>query len=213
MGGTPRRNLVMFGKLCGDQAARHVVLVTTMWDEIKRIDLAEEREDGLKKYWNPLLEQGATTGRFDNSQQAAWKILDSLITRTDGVSRIALLLQEEMVDLGKQLRDTEAGQELYNTLQTLLRRHKETTRLLAEQRKQEKDPLQAVEIMKEYEKIQKEFEETFEEAKKLRVPLGIRLMRLFMRKPKAVGTHSPYSAICMHYLNLFFVIESTGIMN
>jgi len=43
MGGAPQRNLRMFGRLCGDEPAKKVVFVTTMWDKIST-NVGEQRE-------------------------------------------------------------------------------------------------------------------------------------------------------------------------
>jgi hypothetical protein len=54
--GTPRRNLFVFAKICGDKYARNVVFLTTMWDKAHSMEEVEKREMILnERYWNLML--------------------------------------------------------------------------------------------------------------------------------------------------------------
>src|SRR6266540_3872629 len=54
-------------KLCGDNAIKHVALVTTHWGKTK-VATYETREKELKeKAWASFSKQGAKTERFDNT--------------------------------------------------------------------------------------------------------------------------------------------------
>ena len=57
MGGSPYRYLRMFGELCGDQAVKKVVLVTTMWDKGKTdLQTYDQREKELfDNYWKTII--------------------------------------------------------------------------------------------------------------------------------------------------------------
>jgi hypothetical protein len=53
----------MFQKLCGDDALKNVILVTTMWSQVD-VDVGRKREDELhqsSEFWKPLIELGART--------------------------------------------------------------------------------------------------------------------------------------------------------
>ncbi len=57
MQGSAMKNIQLFRSLCGDDALRKVILVTTMWD-IESRDIAEKREKELKetaKYWGRMV--------------------------------------------------------------------------------------------------------------------------------------------------------------
>ncbi|KDQ53019.1 hypothetical protein JAAARDRAFT_100020, partial [Jaapia argillacea MUCL 33604] len=115
MSGSPLKNLRMFGKLCGDTAARHVVLVSSMWDRVD-LGVALKRETELKEnFWKGMLDNGASVDRFTNSPASGWEIVRKVLHNKDNSE--ALLLQEEMVDLQKRLNETEAGKALYTVLQ------------------------------------------------------------------------------------------------
>jgi len=83
MAGTAYRNLNLFKKLCGDQPAKKVTFVTTMWDQIPK-ERGEQREKELKKYWKPMLELGARITRFENTAKSALDIIKQVLVSDDG---------------------------------------------------------------------------------------------------------------------------------
>ena len=179
MAGTPHRNLRMFGEIIGDQAVKKVVLVTTMWDRIQ-LEKGNRREKELReKYWNTMLNYGASTARFTNSADSAWKIVDIIAGQHETE---VLLLQEELVDLKRALNETQAGKTLYSDLQKLLAEQRDTTRSLAEQARDESNPQLAHQLEAELKRIQKDFDKTFDKLKGLKVPFGKRLILLFFGK-------------------------------
>jgi hypothetical protein len=63
MYGTSRKNLAMFGKLCGTESADRVILATTKWRDVPD-DVGLRRENQLAvNYWKGMLTQGS---RFTN---------------------------------------------------------------------------------------------------------------------------------------------------
>jgi hypothetical protein len=184
MAGTPLRNLRMFGELCGDQAVKKVVLVTTMWDRVQG-DTGERREKQLfENYWNGMMKLGASTSRFLNSTDSAWIIINLILEEH---ANEALLLQEELVDLKRSLNETQAGKTLYSDLQRLLAEQRDTVRSLAEQARDESNPQLARQLDDEYKRIQKDLDKTFTEIKSLKIPLGRKLMQLFAKKSRGVS--------------------------
>jgi hypothetical protein len=184
MGG---RNLRMFGELCGDQAMRKVVLVTTMWDKGYTTDhqkLHEQRENELfERHWKTMIDHGALTARFSNSADSAWEIIDIILKQHENE---VLLLQEELVDLKRALNETQAGKMLYSDLQRLLAEQRDTVRSLAEQAREQSNP-QLVQILEaELKRVQKDFDKTFNEIKRLKIPLGKRLLLPFSKKSQGV---------------------------
>ena len=179
MAGTPHRNLRMFGELCGDQAVKKVVLVTTMWDNVEQ-DKGERREKELfANYWKAMTNLGASTARFYNSVDSAWSIVDIVLKQHEAE---VLLLQEEIVNLKLALNETQAGKTLYSDLQKLLAEQRDTTRSLAEQARDESNPQLAHQLEAELKRIQKDFDKTFDKLKGLKVPFGKRLILLFFGK-------------------------------
>jgi hypothetical protein len=181
MAGAPHRNLRMFAQLCGDQGVKKVILVTTMWDQIK-ISTGAQREHDLRlNYWRGMMEKGASVARFRNTQQTAWKIVDIIVQES---TTDVLLLQEELVDLKLRLNETKAGIMLYSNLQELLLERQRTIRLIAQQAKEESDPALVSKLAADHNRIEKEFQKTFSEMKRLRIPIGRRIIIFFSRKSR-----------------------------
>ena len=173
MAGTIHRNLRMFGELCGDKSAKNVVLVTTMWDKVSSEEEASKREDSLgARYWNVLLYHRASVARFHNDQGSAWKIIDEVTGR----NRTAVLLQEEMVTLGKNLNETNAGKALYRDLQGLLEKQNKTMHLLAEKAEGAQTP---EDVDAEINRLREEIDTLLKEVEGMQVPFGRRLVLFF----------------------------------
>ena len=188
----------MFGELCGDQAVKKVVLVTTMWDKVQQ-DIGVRREKELiANYWNKMIDYGASTARFKNNIDSAWKFINPILEQH---AAEALLLQEELVDLNRALNETQAGKTLYSDLQRLLAEQRDTVRSLAAQAREQSNPQLARQLEAELKRIQKDFDKTFGEIKKLKIPFGKTLALFFAKKSRGVrlilnlGFFS-YSFIC-----------------
>lgn len=189
MSGSPLKNLRMFGKLCGDSAMSKVVLVTTMWQNLLgNTDLGDEREKELKeKFWKPMIERGSEVDRLTTAtSDAAWEVIHNLI---DGRNkRQSVLIQEELVDLGIKLNETEAGKVLYNSLQKLLSQQRDALTALVQQIDMAKDPTIAKELQAELDRVEKEFQRTFNDMKSLKISMGQRIKRFFFpKKARAVS--------------------------
>ena len=136
----PRLNPYFFEVLFGDRAVQKVVLVTTMWDKKRRDpDMPVLREkEVFDNYWKTMINYGASTARFLNSADSAWKIVDLILEQHSKTE--AFLLQEELVDLKRALNETQNGKTLYSDLQRLLVEQRDTFRSLAEQARDESNP-------------------------------------------------------------------------
>ena len=185
MGGSPHRNLRMFGELCGDQAVRKVVLVTTMWDKGKidpQTHIRREKEL-FENYWKTMIRHGASTARFLNSADSAWAVIDPILKKHETE---VLLLQEELVDLKRALSETQAGRTLYSDLNRLLVEQRNTVRSLAERAREQNNPQLAQKLETELKRIQKDLDKTFDEIKRLKIPFGKRLLLVFSKKSRGV---------------------------
>jgi len=126
MSATPHRNLLMFGELTGRKGTKSVVLATTMWDKLHpKLDDGGKREKALKKqYWKVMIRNGAAVDRFLNTSDSAWSIVDNVVNRNG--PKAALLFQKEMVDQGKYMEDTSAGEALGLDVGRLVKRQNNT---------------------------------------------------------------------------------------
>jgi hypothetical protein len=68
----------------------NLVFLTTMWDQVENMEVAEKRETKLKeRSWNTgMIHHGATVGRFYSkerySSKSPWVIVDKIIQRHPG---------------------------------------------------------------------------------------------------------------------------------
>ena len=211
MAGSPHRNLRMFGELCGDQAAKKVVLVTTMWDKVQQDTGARREKELLQNYWKTMITYGASTARFSNSADSAWKIIDPILSLKQPAAE--LLLLQELVDLKRPLNETKAGKALYSDKQKLLAEHRDAVRCLAEKAREESNLQLAQQLEAELKRAQKEFDETFNERKELkihrRLSAAYRRWQGGLTKPAMTDDLSPDDIIiaCVISRSYFFHIQ------
>ena len=120
MGGSPIKHLKMFQNLCGDEALKNVVLVTTMWDEVGEEEGSNREIELTAKYWNTMIELGCHTSRFYNNTESALDIVSQFQD-----ARCTVLLQKELVDLHLELAETSAGRTLFSFLLEFINKIKE----------------------------------------------------------------------------------------
>ena len=113
MSGSAVKYNKMFQNLCGNEALKNVVLVTTMWDEVEEEE-GRDRETELStkpEYWKTMLDLGCRTSRFYNNTESARDIISQFQD-----AQCTLLLQRELVDLRLELAETSAGRTLFSWL-------------------------------------------------------------------------------------------------
>ncbi|KAL0563985.1 hypothetical protein V5O48_018070 [Marasmius crinis-equi] len=121
MGGVSTRNFKMFRKLCGEETLRNVVIITNMWGLVAP-ELGEARERELmtdENFFKPVLDRGAQMVRHDNTTRNAQAILLHLINNIP----LPLRIQIELVDLKKNLAETDAGADLNRVILELMEKH------------------------------------------------------------------------------------------
>lgn len=178
MAGTPLKNLRMFKKLCGENALRNIILTTTMWDEVDEATGLQREKELEDHYWKAMIKGGSRTARFENTSVSAWGIVDPLIEHA--YNQRAVRLQEEMVDMKRQLRETDAGQVLYGLLENLFQKRQETLRKIQEElkRRDSSDARVLAALEAERAALGKQLEDTIAEMQALKLPLGKRLLRM-----------------------------------
>ena len=166
--GTLRKNFKMFQELSGERTLRNVVIVTNMWGEVES-RVGEKREAELKGkdiFFKPILDQHAQMARHMNTTDTAQRILRLILHNTPLPQRI----QEEIVDEGKDISKTSAGQELDRELQQQIGKHKEEMRVLEEQVQQamkDKDEDAKKRLMKEIKEMKDKIKEIESDAKRM----------------------------------------------
>ncbi|KAI6123085.1 hypothetical protein EV401DRAFT_2261188 [Pisolithus croceorrhizus] len=132
MGGTARRNLRVFHKLCGQDSLKNVVVVTTMWDKVT-LEEGERRERELQSsetLFKPLLDEGAVMCRHDGTPASALGIIDYLLRIQDHAT--TQIVHELLYDQ-KTLENTAAGTEIQSELRAILQKHSADIKSLEEE--------------------------------------------------------------------------------
>ena len=177
MAGTPLKNLRMFEELCGKNALQSVILITTMWDEVDE-KVGETREKELKsKYWRSMLERGSTTGRFMRTRESAFNLIYPLIVTANEQSSV--LLQKELVDMDKKLPSTSDGRQLVWEMEVLVRKRQDILlRIGNEMKRTDGDKMTLEALHEEHQRLQNNLEATVNEMRRLKLPLGYRLLNM-----------------------------------
>lgn len=163
--GSTRKNLDLFYQLCGKDALKNVILGTTKWADVKR-EVGLRREGQLaQNHWKDMLTAGAEMAQFKGTHKSAWDIVGLIVQREEA---IALHIQEELVDLGQSLPDTDAGKTLRFTLEELARAQKEMAQRL------ERTPGDE----ERYKETQRQLISTLNQIQELKIPLGRRLLNI-----------------------------------
>jgi hypothetical protein len=202
MAGTPLKNLKMFEKLCGPEACKHIIMVTTMWDELDNPKTGDERERELTTtFWKPMIRRGSITIRYENTAESAWSITENFLAGAGG--QRALYLQREMVDLKRGLPDTDAGQALFEKVKELVQRQGKLEEMLVKQMRRSEGEEKIFNALKcQYLRLQEEQREALKELNDLRIPVGKRLM-------KALSVQARYMTLFGKYSSIFCFTERT----
>lgn len=126
MRGSGRQYLEMFQALCGDDALKNVLLVTTHWDTVEPNRMGEtlrREQELLDRWWAPMIRKGSTAWQFDGNRITAEAMVLELVRQRGSV---VLDIQRELVDGNKRLSDTTAGRPFGNELEEEIARHKKS---------------------------------------------------------------------------------------
>ncbi|KAL8838118.1 MAG: hypothetical protein Q9170_002259 [Blastenia crenularia] len=103
--GSSVKTLNIFKRICGQLALKNVLLVTTRWNEVDEAVGANREKELRESFWAYMLAKGSTMTRFYGSRDSATAIASQLLSKNS----IVLEIQRELVDEGKNLKDTVAG--------------------------------------------------------------------------------------------------------
>jgi chromosome segregation ATPase len=127
--GISGRNFKMFRELCGDTSLKNVILITNMWGEVSQ-DVGEARERELTtNFFKPVLDKGAQLARHHNTTKSAYDIIRSIMRNQP----MALQIQRELVDEGKNIIDTAAGEAAKKKLNEQIRHHQAKLKIVHEE--------------------------------------------------------------------------------
>ncbi|CAF3488594.1 unnamed protein product [Fusarium graminearum] len=115
--GSALKNVSMFKKLCGESAFGHVVLCTSMWNNLGTVlpEIGNEREQELiatSSFWGAMHAGGSQVARWQGTKESAEAVVDQIIKIHNESGKAMLKIQEELVDGGMSLDETGAGREV-----------------------------------------------------------------------------------------------------
>ena len=157
--GIAGRNFKMFRELCGDSTLRNVVLVTNMWGEVSQEDGEEREEELITNFFKPVLDKRAQIARHHNTVESAHDIIRHIIRNRPA----ALQIQRELVDEGKDIGDTAAGEAVNKELNEQIRRHRAELKTIKEEMEKamkDKDEETRRELEEETRKLQDHIDRT-----------------------------------------------------
>lgn len=133
MYGSSLTNLRMFRRLCGDDNLKNVILATTKWSDPPKSEEAS-REEQLcsdEEFWGLMIQEGSLVRRFDNTKPSARALVEEILDT--GKEYITPRIQHEVVELGKNISETEAGAFIDRRLIEQAQRHQQEVEGLMEE--------------------------------------------------------------------------------
>jgi hypothetical protein len=134
MQGSSLENLRMFRKLCGFEAMKHVLLVTTFWDQVTDAEGKRRVEElsSNNEFWGRMIQRGSKIKRF--SKLSCDADVKAILSAVVPGARCALQTQIEIVDQGKQKNETDAAQDTLKATQLRMSRQLEYEKLRSKKR-------------------------------------------------------------------------------
>ena len=129
-----------------------------MW-QVDPLDINEAREEELSsKFFKPTLDKGAQLARHHNTTESAHDIIRKIVDKHP----VALQIQRELVEEGKDIIETAAGESISQELQELIMKHQaELNELRGEILRALKD--KDKEMRRELEQMKKSLQEKIKE--------------------------------------------------
>ncbi|KAK6539329.1 hypothetical protein TWF694_009562 [Orbilia ellipsospora] len=181
VGGTARKDLNMFKKLCGEESFANVVLATTMWENVSPRE-GNDREETLRtstEFYGSMVQMGSAMYRHTGDRNSAMNIINHLVNKR---TTTILNIQREMAT-GLSLDETAAGKELDGELR---KQKREFERRLRENRKELEAALkqQNDAMARDLADKQEELQRSLAAAQKVRDDLKIDMQRLMEEKER-----------------------------
>ncbi|PKS11746.1 hypothetical protein jhhlp_001735 [Lomentospora prolificans] len=122
-------------RICGEESFRSVLLTTSGWSGMDE-ETGSRREGELRDgFWAYTLGRGAHMSRFHGTRDSAIMLISQLLRKKP----VILKMQQELIDNGKELKDTAAGAYLYNRLEVTKEEHRQMLALLEERKEKSEE--------------------------------------------------------------------------
>ncbi|KIJ29021.1 hypothetical protein M422DRAFT_80499, partial [Sphaerobolus stellatus SS14] len=128
-GNTATHNIRMFSRLCGPEAMRNVVILTTRWDETRHHVAVKAEAQLMNSHFKEFVDNGAQVLRHNNTVVSARGVVSSILALPP-IGHLQIV--DELLS-GRSLFETEAGRELDSQLAQLETQHVQEINALREQ--------------------------------------------------------------------------------
>ena len=159
-------SLRLFNGLCGEKL-NNIVLTTTMWDLVDQ-KTGVQREEELcttDRFWKRMLDRGSSVKRFRRTKISAFEVLAPIFEQIN--ERKAILLTQTVADLGRKLKQSTDGRELFSKIEDLaVVRQEISTRIRNGRQDPSLTPAQFQLLLGEYEKACLDMQRLMDKAKK-----------------------------------------------
>lgn len=119
-GGSAVKTLDIFQRLCGKDALKNVVLVTSRWKDVDPQTGADRERELREKFWSFMLRSGSRMSRFHGDRESAFGLVSQLLAKES----IVLEIQRE-ISSGRTLDQTSAGVYVTNDIEKLKAQHRQ----------------------------------------------------------------------------------------
>ncbi|KAH7902906.1 hypothetical protein BJ138DRAFT_1108128, partial [Hygrophoropsis aurantiaca] len=93
-------------------------LTTTHWARAGEEEASSRERQLTSHFWKPMIQHGSRMARFLDTHESAWDLVNLIV---QGEGHAALQIQKELVELGKRIPDTVAGDALRTRLENLVK--------------------------------------------------------------------------------------------
>ena len=144
-----------------------------MWDEVEN-SVGEKRSEELETdYWKAMIAQGTHTARCRSDDNSPKELIRRVLDQEGGRK---VLLQKEMIELGMELKETAAGQQLYSELEVLVEKQLELLQRINRETKAAVKPSVLVALQTEYDHFHAQIDQKLRQMEELKLPLLTRFL-------------------------------------
>ena len=110
----------MFQKLCGPQAYKNVVVLTTLWNQVSHEIGVRKEAQLMSSVFAELVEGGAKFMRHDNTVESTRKVLSHILPMPPIITQIQTEIRKE----GKSFSETSVGAVLSEEVEKAIAKYK-----------------------------------------------------------------------------------------
>ncbi|ORY19538.1 P-loop containing nucleoside triphosphate hydrolase protein [Clohesyomyces aquaticus] len=195
------KTLDIFKKICGDLALKNVLLVTSRWGEVDE-DLGSKRERELREnFWAYMLHKGSTLTRFHGDKPGAAALMSQLLSK----DTVVLDLQRDLVDEGRNLDQTSAGQYVDDGLEKKMREYERAIADLDQMKRElmEEDRAMKRRIQQDCADEKARLQKTEGERENLRRPVGSEVQVKIKGKRSGIYKYLPFIPAVVGLMSTF----------